>query len=187
MPNKLTDKEIVEAFEKLRKNQVDGYTTCLEYGGKRDLNHEKDLELFSNVFCLIKCLQEQLATYEARNKALRTERNRLNNAIDEQDIEIAQLYKRLDKAKIENERLFLENQKFLSIMLWGNKKDKKNLLKQIKAEAQKEFAERLKNYLRQQPKWSCRREKYDNVGFSYDDVFFGIDKVLKELEGEDNA
>jgi hypothetical protein len=54
-------------------------------------------------------------------------------------------------------------------------------------EAIKEFAERLKDYLRKQPKWSCRREKYDNVGFSYDDVFFGIDKVVKEMVGDDNA
>ena len=57
----------------------------------------------------------------------------------------------------------------------------------IKAEAYKEFAERLKDYLRQQPKWCCRREKYQNVGFSYDEVFFGIDNLLKELVGEDNA
>lgn len=59
------------------------------------------------------------------------------------------------------------------------------LEKEIKAEAIKEFAERLKNHLRQQPKWCINRDHYRNVGFSYDDVFFGIDHILKEMtEGE---
>lgn len=55
------------------------------------------------------------------------------------------------------------------------------LEKEIKAEAIKEFAERLKNHLRQQPKWCINRERHRNVGFSYDDVFFSIDHILKEM------
>ena len=60
-----------------------------------------------------------------------------------------------------------------------------NSAKATRNEAIKWFAERLKDYLRKKPKWNCRREKYDNVGFSYDDVFFGIDKVVKEMVGEE--
>lgn len=52
----------------------------------------------------------------------------------------------------------------------------------IKSEAVKEFAKRLKDYLRQQPKWSISRDNYKNVGFSYDEVFFGIDHIIKEIE-----
>ena len=52
----------------------------------------------------------------------------------------------------------------------------------IKSEAVKEFAKRLKDYLRQQPKWNISRDNYKNVGFSYDEVFFGIDHIIKEIE-----
>lgn len=59
------------------------------------------------------------------------------------------------------------------------------LEKEIRAEAIKGFAERLKNHLRQQPKWCINRERHRNVGFSYDEVFWGIDHILKEMtEGE---
>ena len=64
-------------------------------------------------------------------------------------IEKDELFDVAEKQKAENERLFLENQKLLSVMLRGNKKDKKNLLKQIKAEAYKEFAEKIKDNTRE--------------------------------------
>lgn len=59
--------------------------------------------------------------------------------------------------------------------------------KVAKSEAIKEFAERLKSYLRQQPKWYGRRDYYECVGFVCDDVMFVIDKLVKEMAGEDNA
>lgn len=52
----------------------------------------------------LKCKTEEL-------KKAETENERLNNAIDEQDIEIAQLYKRLDKAKAEAYKEFAERLK----------------------------------------------------------------------------
>ena len=57
---------------------------------------------------------------------------------------------------------------------------------ECRAEAIKEFAERLKDYLRQQPQWYVIRENYKNVGFSYDDVFFGIEKVVKKITEANN-
>ena len=80
---------------------------------------------------LINRLQEKLATYESRNKALRTERNRLNKEF-----------------------------------------------KTAKAEAYKEFAERLKEEIDIRPTYSNEQNKY---------VFFLIDNLLKEMVGEDNA
>lgn len=58
-------------------------------------------------------------------------------------------------------------------------------VEQIKAEAYKEFAEELKNILRNIPKWNVKKLNLNNVGFSYDDVFFSIDNLLKELVGEE--
>lgn len=51
----------------------------------------------------------------------------------------------------------------------------------IKVEAYKEFAEELKNILRNIPKWNVKKLNFNNVGFSYDDVFFSIDNLLKEM------
>lgn len=55
----------------------------------------------------------------------------------------------------------------------------------LKAEAYKEFAEELKNILRNIPKWNVKNLNFNNVGFSYDDVFFSIDNLLKEMLGEE--
>lgn len=53
--------------------------------------------------------------------------------------------------------------------------------REVKAEAYKEFAEELKNILRNIPKWNVKQLNFNNVGFSYDDVFFSIDNLLKEM------
>ena len=50
----------------------------------------------------------------------------------------------INRLQAENERLFADNQKYLSVMLWGNKKHKKDCIKQIKAEAYKECIEKVK-------------------------------------------
>jgi hypothetical protein len=115
MPNKkLTDSEIVKALE------------CCKNGKCEDdcpfsVDREKCFKLDDLVLDLINRLQ-------AENKNLQ-ERNVILKGL-------------VDTQKAENESLFLENQKLLSTMLWGNKKDKKNLLNQIKTEAYKEFADR---------------------------------------------
>lgn len=56
--------------------------------------------------------------------------------------------------------------------------------KKAKAEAYKEFAKKLKNILRNTPKWNVKKLNFTNVGFSYDDVFFSIENLLKEMVGE---
>lgn len=54
-----------------------------------------------------------------------------------------------------------------------------------KVESYKKFAEKLKNILRNIPKWNVKKLNFNNVGFSYDDVFFSIDNLLKEMVGEE--
>lgn len=61
----------------------------------------------------------------------------------------------------------------------------KDVIDTAVTEAIKEFAERLKDHLRQKPKWCIVRDNYKNVGFYYDEVFFGIDKLVKEMVGEE--
>lgn len=79
----------------------------------------------------------------------------------------------INRLQAENERLFADNQKFLNVMLWGSKKNVKNLLSQIKAEAYKEFAERLKNF------------RFTGEGINGWAVNTKtIDNLLKELVGE---
>ena len=43
----------------------------------------------------------------------------------------------------------------------------------------------MKNILRNIPKWNVKKLNFNNVGFSYDDVFFSIDNLLKEMVGEE--
>ena len=54
---------------------------------------------------------------------LQAENERLNNAIDEQDIETAQLYKRLDKAKAEAYKEFAERLKMRAINRYNEFED----------------------------------------------------------------
>jgi predicted RNase H-like nuclease (RuvC/YqgF family) len=83
MPDKKpTDKEIVKAF-KICNNLEDGYCSDCPYE-----------------YC-DRCIREVARNTLDLINRLQVENERLNNAIDEQDIEIAQLYKRLDKAKAE--------------------------------------------------------------------------------------
>lgn len=55
----------------------------------------------------------------------------------------------------------------------------------IKVEAHKEFAEEPKIILRNIPKWDIKKLNFNNVGFSYDDLFFSIDNLLKEMAGDE--
>jgi hypothetical protein len=87
----------------------------------------------------------------------------------------------INRLQAENERLFLENQKFLSVMLWGNKKNKKNFLKQIKTKAYKECIEKAKSELENISKFDFHGTYYYLVG----EAFF--DNLLKELVGDGNG
>lgn len=77
------------------------------------------------------------------------------------------------------------------------KVDKDELIKALKYDRQQytkgyndgveEFAKNLMDHLKQQPHWCIHRQDivthHESVGLSYDDVFFGIEKVLRELRG----
>lgn len=58
--------------------------------------------------------------------------------------------------------------------------ESQRIKREAKDEAYKEFAEELKNILRNIPKWNVKKLNFNNVGFSYDDVFFSIENLLKE-------
>lgn len=62
----MTDNEIKKGLAELLENQEDGYTTCLEYGGKRDLEQEKLLDLLSETLKLIDRLQADYETVKAK-------------------------------------------------------------------------------------------------------------------------
>jgi len=89
----------------------------------------------------------------------------------------------IDRQKSEIERL-----KGSTIV--NNIMESQRIKREAKAEAYKEFAEELKNILRNIPKWNVKKWNvkklnFNNVGFSYDDVFFSIDNLLKEMVGEE--
>jgi hypothetical protein len=85
----------------------------------------------------------------------------------------------VDTQKAENDKLFADNQKYLSVMLWGNKKNVKNLLNQIKAEAYKEFWNELKKHSRKMQSSDFSGEFWDKAILVEDG-----DNLLKELVGE---
>ena len=58
--------------------------------------------------------------------------------------------------------------------------ESQRIKREAKTEAYKEFAEELTNILRNIPKWNVKKLNFNNVGFSYDDVFFSIENLLKE-------
>jgi hypothetical protein len=108
----------------------------------------------------------------------------------------------INRLQAENERLFLENQKLISVMLWGNKKDKKNLLKQIKAEAYKEFAELVQGEIDDaiHSNYNAKTERMSKPNVDMADEFISycegkihalsglssyVDNTLIELVGED--
>ena len=66
MPDKLTDSEIVKAFEEYYKGIDKGYSTYLEQGGKSDEYEEKHLYMVRGVLDLINRLQ-------AENERLKTQ------------------------------------------------------------------------------------------------------------------
>jgi hypothetical protein len=83
-------------------------------------------------------------------------------------------------------RLQAENERLIGDVMTYKTRWAKAEVRETKAKTQayKEFAERLKEKLRCSPQWICHRENYKSYGFSYDDVFSGIDNLLKELIGE---
>ena len=156
MPDKkLTDSEIVKALECCPVAddcyECECKEFCPQYMGdliplaldlinRQKAKNETLKELNGRLVVLGDRFRSELKTATAENE-------RLQEAIDEQDIEISRLYKRIDEAK---------------------------------AEAYKEFAERLKTEYAKGMNWFKKKESY------YVDVG-DINNLLKELVGEDNG
>ena len=167
---KLTDKEIVKALEYCINNDECG-TDCPCFSEQKNM--------CGNYNGLLKQILDLINRLQAENE-------RLQETIDEQDIEIARLYKEIDRWISAYEQAVRERDIFAEDMKEEIKKDCSYLMldiKTIKTEAYKEFAEKL-----------------DKASFitGYTTVFGGKDvpikhitmanvhSVLKELVGEDS-
>ena len=122
MPNKLTDAEIKKALENITSGGISPV-------GKYIITEHT-----------LKDALDLINRQQAENKRLSTLAELGNKRADDYRV----MRDRALKAEAENERLFADNQKYLSVMLWGNKKHKKDCIKQIKAEAYKECIEKVK-------------------------------------------
>lgn len=126
---------------------------------------------------IIKALTE-LSRYTGFQKKYTQVLNATLDLIKRQKSEIERL-KSANDEKFRQWDMLAEKTKTHYANLYNEAKDK------LKAEAYKEFAEELKNILRNIPKWNVKKLNFNNVGFSYDDVFFSIDNLLKEMLGEE--
>ena len=160
---KLTDSEIVKALECCIKSSHFG--ECFK----------NDCPLVSEQGC--KVGKETLYPYalDLINR-LQAENERLQETIDEQDIEIARLYKEIDRWINAYEQVAWKRDIFAEDMKEEIKKDCSYLMldiKTIKAEAYKEFAERLK-------------ETFPEIDWlrSTKRISEDIDNLLKELVGD---
>lgn len=139
----MTDNEIKKALEELLKNQEDGYITALEYGGKRDIEHEKTLDLFKNTFDLINRLQAKNESLQKDSKRLKKVQMQLDDAMKMYFEIKAEAYKefaelaveRVEKAKQKYQRLCKEQgeemEEHMHIHFNGITKIINNLLKEM--------------------------------------------------------
>jgi hypothetical protein len=66
----MTDNEIVKALEEFLYTLEDGYTTAIEFGGKRDEQIEKEIYLFRDTISIIKRQKAKLELSRKNNKAI---------------------------------------------------------------------------------------------------------------------
>ena len=187
MPDKLTDKEIKKALECWSK------VACEENCEKCSIGENNCLQLNLEEISLdlINRLQKadeknkdsirllQLAIDQKRRKIVR---------LEEDNQELQEEVKNLEA---DNERLFRDNQKVLSNWLWGNKKHKTDYLKQLKAEAYKEFAELVLEDIYEDNelyekcvKGLCSKEYQQGYAEKNDSIVQHIKNRLKELVGD---
>ena len=170
MPNKLTDAEIKKALEELRANLDDGYSTALMWGGKRDIEAEKAIDLYGAVLDLINRLQGKLDFMTEQRDGY------MQDATD-----FSQENDRL-KAEIERLRAECGNQS----TLWSKHFESifETAKETVKSEARKEFAERLHEYI------NGIIERHEMPMFPFSIAFVSgietkIDNLLKERESDD--
>ena len=109
----------------------------------------------------------------------KAEIDRLQKEVNLVSIQFQDLQERYEEHREEIERL-------KGSVIVNNIMETQKIKREAKSEAVKEFAKELKNILRNIPKWNVKKLNFNNVGFSYDDVFFSIDNLVKEMECEIN-
>ena len=149
----MTDNEIIKAFKDFLIEQVDGYTDHIETGGERYEFIEKELELLKETDNLIN-------RQKAEIKALRMDNQQLQSDIINANMNA-------DHALAEIERLTAERDVMHQDVIAAEEYAWQ--CKTAKAEAIKEFAERLKSRL------------ITVTYINFDDI---INNLLKEMERE---
>lgn len=187
--NRLTNKEIKKALEEHYKQVDKGYSTHLEYGGKGDEHEEKYIYMLRDVLDLINRQEQEIESLKAEVERLNFVRTRDAQRYDKKTSDqahtncilidlhsnaIKEVKELEEKLKTANAEIEEPTQKYA----WKHKEymnyRKKHSL--LKAEAYKEFAEKLKEYTTQ--------------GFWETDAYVGaeqIDNLLNELVGDNNA
>lgn len=154
---KLTDEEIIKRLEYMRKNADEGYMAHLENGGEVDKNEEEYIDILCGTLDLI---NHQNAEIE-----------RLQKEVNLVSIQFQDLQERAEeyRLKIENLQNVISNQQI---------EISAKIEKQIKAEAIKAFAEKLKNKC-----YEDFQETYEMLSpYVTDD---DIDNLLREMVGEE--
>ena len=205
MDKKLTDSEIVKALECCPKNvkceqcSLCGTSNCmnklsvfaLDLINRLQAENDK-LKKAKYIFSTVDYCADDLDKALKENEQLKADcENYKQVAENQQKVTLDKGFE-IKRLKEENERLKIISLRFLEEMrVWGNKNnidttnfsmipilesEKESLVKQIKAEAYKEFAERLKELF-----------PSDNEPYQYWEIHEGADNLLKELVGDENG
>lgn len=178
----MTDNEIIKAFKDFLNEQVDGYTDHVETGGERYEFIEKELELLKETDNLINRLQAKLDEAEDTIQFADKELKKANTEIErlKSDVSVSKdAYMSMkDRYEYEKEKVEKAKQKCIGIA---------KALKTAKAEAYKEFAERLKAEMLKS-KYNITTSSYSRACNAVIDFWVEeIDNLLKELVGEQNG
>ena len=121
----MKDKEIIKALEEHYRQIDAGYSTHLEYGGKGDEHEEKYLYMLRNVLDLISRQKDEIEGLITAQETLQRYVAKLNKELARADARVVCIGR--SNGKTEMQRQFMQS-----------------AINEIKAEAIKEFAKRLK-------------------------------------------
>lgn len=152
----MTDNEIIKALEEFLYTLEDGYTTAIEFGGKRDEQIEKEIYLLRDALSLI---NRQKAEKAALIEHLKKARKQIKFANAE-----------IERYRAAMPDLEQKDEDFCGVVC----RFAEGLIKKAKAEAIKSFAERVKKH-----KVMLFNEIYSVKGFA--DV---IDNLVEEMVGD---
>lgn len=148
----MPDNDIIKALEKWLAEMHKAYQTYLEYGGRRDTDNEQYIDLMSNTLDII-----------TRQKA----------KIEALEMDNAQLQSDNINANMNREHLQAEIERLKGWDRWIVSESHAPIIKKARAEAIKEFAERLKE----------KAITYYTIIGHWVSVK-DIDNLVKEMEGE---